>query len=134
LSSSSVVLLCLFNGDTFFSQCQPCNKRNDFLISLICRLLHCFRFGFFSTYAPAPPPSLRPPACSSPTCSSYLFIYLIFSLFTFQMLSPFLVPPSWDSPILPSPPAYMSVFLYPPTHPPTHSCIPNFYFPTLGHL
>ena len=55
--------------------------------------------------------------------------YLIFSLFTFQMLSPFLVSPlEIPYPIL-TPPASIRVF----PHLTTHSCLPPWHSPTLGH-
>jgi hypothetical protein len=50
------------------------------------------------------------------------FLLWIFSLFTFQMLSPFQAsPPETPYPI-PPPPASMRVLLYPPTHPLLPSC------------
>jgi hypothetical protein len=62
--------------------------------------------------------------------SSFLdFLFWIFSLFTFQMLSPFQIsPPEPSYPILP-PPASKRVFPHPPTHPPTHSCLHFLAFP-----
>ena len=57
--------------------------------------------------------------------SPFFIFYWIFSLLTFQMLSPFPVSPTGNSLILP-PPAYMMVFPHPPTHPFLSS-------PTLGH-
>jgi hypothetical protein len=59
------------------------------------------------------------------------FFYWIFSLFTFQMLSPFPVSPIREThyPIL-LPPASMRVYL----HLPTHSHLPTLDSPTLGHL
>ena len=60
----------------------------------------------------------------------YIF-YWIFSLFIFQILSPFPVPSLPEIPYLISPPpASMKVFL----HPPTHSYLPALNSPTLGHL
>jgi hypothetical protein len=57
------------------------------------------------------------------------FFFWIFYLFTFQMLSPFLVsPPETSYPILP-PPDSMRVI---PTHPPTPAS-PHWHSPTLGH-
>ena len=55
----------------------------------------------------------------------------MFSLFTFQMLSPYWVLPLPETPypIFP-PPAFMRVFLH--THP--HSHLPTLDSPTLGHL
>jgi hypothetical protein len=64
---------------------------------------------------------------------SFNFIfYWIYSLFTFQMLSPFLVfPPETPYPVL-LPFASMRVFLYPPIHPPTPASRPR-HSPTLEH-
>jgi hypothetical protein len=59
-----------------------------------------------------------------------VFFSWIFSLFTFQMISPFLGSPHTPNPI-PSPsPASMRVFY----HPPTHSCLPALKFPYTGAL
>jgi hypothetical protein len=57
-------------------------------------------------------------------CSSKIilaFFFCIFSLFTFQMLSPFMVSPQAPYPIPP-----------PPTYQPTHSCFPVLAFPYTG--
>jgi hypothetical protein len=57
-----------------------------------------------------------------------LFFYWIFSLFTFQMLSPFLVPPLET--LYPTlTPASMRVFHH---HPPTCSSLPTLTFPYTG--
>jgi hypothetical protein len=62
--------------------------------------------------------------------SIFIFLfYWIFSLFTFQMLLPFLSPSETLYPILP-PPASTRVFL----HLLTHSHLPALNSPTLGHL
>jgi hypothetical protein len=66
--------------------------------------------------------------------SFLFFFYWIFSLFTFQMLSPFLVsPPETPCPIY-LPPASMRV-LPPTTQPPSHPPLPSLpgIPPTLGH-
>jgi hypothetical protein len=64
-------------------------------------------------------------------CVWVCVFYWIFSLFTFQMLSPFLVPlPPAETPYPISPlPASMRES----PHPPTHSCLPGLTSPTLGH-
>ena len=55
----------------------------------------------------------------------FILFYWIFSLFIFQMLSPFPVsPPQTPYPILPLP-ASMRVL----PHPPNHSCLPALAFP-----
>jgi hypothetical protein len=57
----------------------------------------------------------------------FLFYYWIFSLFTFQMLFPFLVSPHLPKlPSHPPSPVFMRVFLHPPTHLllPCHPSIP----------
>jgi hypothetical protein len=60
----------------------------------------------------------------------YFSFYWIFSLFTFQMLSLFLVSSLPETSYsIPSPPAFMRVLL----HPPTHSHLPALDSPTLGH-
>ena len=57
----------------------------------------------------------------------FFLFYLIFSLFTFQMLPPFQIFPLETSyPILP-PPASMRVLFHLPT--PTYSCLPVLVFP-----
>jgi hypothetical protein len=68
-------------------------------------------------------------------CDVYIFFfYWIFSLFTFQMLfpSPVSIPPGNTLSHPPSSCFYEGV--PPPTHPPTHSHLPAFDSPTLGHL
>jgi hypothetical protein len=50
----------------------------------------------------------------------FLFFYWIFSLFTFQMLSPLQVSPPETPHSIPPPPTSMRVL----PHPPTHSCNP----------
>jgi hypothetical protein len=58
----------------------------------------------------------------------FILFYWIFSLFIFQMLSPFPVsPPQTPYPILPLP-ASMRVL----PHPPNHSCLPALAFPYTG--
>jgi hypothetical protein len=71
--------------------------------------------------------SLKPEVQQSQLSLITLSFYWIFSLFTFQMLSPFLIPLPPKSPYLPSP-ASMMACPHPPTHP-----LPSWYSPTLGH-
>jgi hypothetical protein len=60
---------------------------------------------------------------------SFCLFYWIFSLFTFQMLSPFLVLPGNSLPTS-APPASMRLF----PHPYPHSCLPSLAFPYPGAL
>jgi hypothetical protein len=62
----------------------------------------------------------------------FFFFYWIFSLFTFQMLSPFQVFPLETSHPIPAPSVSMRVLPHPPTHPPTPA-FPPWHSPTLGH-
>ena len=72
------------------------------------------------------------PLCESWDSNSHLLqdqqflfsYYWIFYLSTFQMLSPFPIPPETPYPI-PLPPAFMRVC----PHPPTHFWLPTFAFP-----
>jgi hypothetical protein len=56
--------------------------------------------------------------------SFFLFVYWIFSLFTFQMLFPFLVSPPKNTLLISPPPS--------PDHQPTHSCFLALAFPHTG--
>jgi hypothetical protein len=85
----------------------------------------CTSFSLYSiAVAHAPKPVTDYPWIR---CFSFLFIfYWIFSLFTFQMLSPFPIslPPRKTLSQIPSP-ASMRVFLHPTTHPPTPTSVPS---------
>jgi hypothetical protein len=73
---------------------------------------------------------LDPKTAKRKLSSFLIFFNWMFSLFTFQMLSPFLVSPLENHYPISPPFASMRLLL----HLPTHFCLHTLAFPTLGHL
>ena len=104
-------------------RCYGSNSPPRLLIQFGFSQLLCMkRLNCFELKRPQPPSTHLSP------CTTHF--HWLFSLFTFHMLTPFLVSPPETLYPMPPPPAFMSVL----PNPPTHSHLPALTFPYTGAL